>query len=76
MQELRYGEEMYQFQVRESQDPENGRLYSLIMSDQNEQMTQEDSMFNMAAMSDQAYEAQIDEFVEQILSAAKEAAEA
>ena len=76
MQELRYGEEMYQFQVRESQDPENGRLYSLIMSDQNEQMTQEDSMFNMAAMSNQAYEAQIDEFVEQILSAAKEAAEA
>lgn len=76
MQELRYGEEMYQFQVRESQDPENGRLYSLIMSDQNEQMTQEDSMFNMAAMSDQAYEAQIGEFVEQILSAAKEAAEA
>lgn len=76
MQELRYGEEMYQFQVRESQDPENGRLYSLIMSDQNEQMTQEDSMFNMAAMGDQAYEAQIDEFVEQILSAAKEASEA
>ena len=76
MQELRYGEEMYQFQVRESQDPENGRLYSLIMSDQNDQMTQEDSVFNMAAMSDQAYEAQIDEFVERILSAAKEAVEA
>lgn len=76
MQELRYGEEMYQFQVRESQDPENGRLYSLIMSDQNDQMTQEDSLFNMAAMGDQAYEAQIDEFVERILSAAKEAVEA
>lgn len=76
MQELRYGEEMYQFQVRESQDPDNGRLYSLIMSEQNNQMTQEDSLFNMAAMSDQAYEAQIDEFVERILSAAKEAAEA
>ena len=76
MQELRYGEEMYQFQVRESQDPENGRLYSLIMSDQNEQMTQVDSVFNMAAMSDQAYETQIDEFVERILSAAKEAVEA
>ena len=26
MQELRYGEEMYQFQVRESQDTENGRM--------------------------------------------------
>ena len=76
MQELRYGEEMYQFQVKESQDPENGRLYSLIMSDLNEQMTQEDSIINIAAMSDQAYEAQIDEFVEQILSAAKEAVEA
>ena len=76
MQELRYGEEMYEFRVRGSQDPENGRIYSLIMSDQNAQMTQEDSMFNMVAMSDQAYEAQIDEFVEQILSAAKEAAEA
>ena len=76
MQELRYGEEMYQFQVRESQDPENGRIYSLIMSEQNEQMTQEDSIFNMAAMSDQAYEAQIDEFVERILSAARDAAEA
>lgn len=76
MQELRYGEEMYQFQVRESQNPENGRLYSLIMSEQNEQMTQADSIFNMAAMSDQAYEAQIDEFVERILSAAKDAAEA
>ena len=76
MQELRYGEEMYQFQVRESQDPENGRIYALIMSEQNEQMTQEESMFNMAAMSDQAYEAQIDEFVERILSAARETAEA
>lgn len=76
MQELRYGEEMYQFQVRESQDPVNGRIYSLIMSEQNAQMTQEDSMFNMAAMSDQAYEAQIDEFVERILNAAKDAAEA
>mgnify|MGYP003291038783 FL=1 len=75
MQELRYGEEMYQFQVRESQDPENGRIYALIMSEQNEQMTQEESMFNMAAMSDQAYEAQIDEFVERILSAARETAE-
>lgn len=76
MQELRYGEEMYQFQVRESQDPENGRIYALIMSEQNEQMTQEESMFNMVAMSDQAYEAQIDEFVERILSAARETAEA
>ena len=76
MQALRYGEEMYQFQVRESQDPDNGRLYSLIMSEQNDQMTQEDSLFNMAAMSDQAYEAQIDEFVERILSAAKDVAEA
>ena len=76
MQELRYGEEMYQFQVRESQEPENGRIYALIMSEQNEQMTQEESMFNMVAMSDQAYEAQIDEFVERILSAARETAEA
>ena len=76
MQELRYGEEMYQFQVRESQDPECGRLYALIMSEQNEQLTQEDSLFNMAAMSDPAYEAQIDEFVERILSAAKDAVEA
>lgn len=76
MQELLYGEEMYQFQIRESQDSENGRLYALIMSERNEQMTQEDSLFNMAAMSDQAYEAQIDEFVEQILSAAKDAAQA
>lgn len=76
MQELLYGEEMYQFQIRESQDPENGRLYALIMSERNEQMTQEDSLFNMVAMSDQAYEAQIDEFVERILSAAKGAAQA
>ena len=76
MQELRYGEEMYQFQVRESQDPENGRIYALIMSEQNAQMTQEESIFNMAAMHDKAYEAQIDEFVERILSAARETAEA
>lgn len=76
MQELRYGEEMYQFQVRESQDAENARLYALIMSEQNEQMTQEDSLFNIAAMNNQAYEAQIDEFVERILSAAKDVAEA
>lgn len=76
MQELRYGEEMYQFKVRESQDPENGRIYALIMSEQNEQMTQEDSLFNMVAMSDPAYEAQVDEFVERILSAARETAEA
>lgn len=76
MQELRYGEEMYQFQVQGSQDPENSRIYSLIMSDQNAQMTQEDSLFNMVAVGDQAYEAQVDEFVERILSAAKDASEA
>ena len=76
MQKLLYGEEMYQFQVRESQDPENGRLYALIMSEQNEQMTQENSLFNLVATSDRAYEAQIDEFVERILSAAKDAAQA
>lgn len=76
MQELRYGEEMYQFQVKESQDPENGRIYALIMSEQNAQMTQEESLFNMAATHDPAYEAQIDEFVERILSAARETAEA
>lgn len=76
MQELRYGEEMYQFQVRESQDPEMARLYQLIMSDQNSETTPEDSLFNLAAMSDQAYEAQIDEFVERILSVAKEITEA
>ncbi len=76
MQELRYGEEMYQFQVGKSQDPENGRLYSLIMSEKNEPMTQEDSIFNIAAMSNQAFEAQVDEFVERVLSAAKEVAEA
>lgn len=76
MQELRYGEEKYQFQVRESQNPEDARLYSLIMSDQNEQMTQEDSIFNQAATSDQAYEAQVDDFVERILSVAKDVSEA
>lgn len=76
MEKLRYGEEMYQFQVRGSQDPENGRIYALIMNEQNTQMTQEESIFNMVATSDQAYEAQIDEFVERILTAAKEMAEA
>jgi hypothetical protein len=72
MQELRYGEEVYQFRVRESQDPEMGRLYRLIMNEQNSQTTAEDSLFNLVAMDDPVYEAQIDEFVEQILSAAKE----
>ena len=76
MKELTYGEELYQFQVRESQDPEYGRLYSLIMSEQNEPITPNDSLLNLIAMGDPAYEAQIDEFVERILSAAKEAAEA
>jgi hypothetical protein len=72
MQELRYGEEVYQFRVRESQDPEMGRLYRLIMNEQNSQTTAEDSLFNLVAMDDPVYEAQIDEFVERILSAAKE----
>ncbi len=76
MQELHYGEEAYRFEVRESQDPDRGRLYHVIMSEQNSEVTQEDSLFNMATMGDQAYEAQIDEFVERILSAAKEMAEA
>lgn len=76
MQQLQYGEEKYQFQVRESQNPENARLYSLIMSDQNEQMTQEDSIFNLVATSDQTYEAQVDDFVERILSVAKDVSEA
>ena len=76
MKELRYGEETYQFRVRESQNPENARLYSLIMSDRNEQMTQEDSIFNLVATSDHAYEAQVDDFVERILSVAKDVSEA
>ena len=76
MKELHYGEEKYEFRVTGSQDPDNGRIYSLIMNEQNTQMTQEDSLFNMAAIGDHAYEAQIDEFVERILHAAKDAAEA
>ena len=76
MQELRYGEEMYKFQVQKSQDPENARIYELIMDEHNGQMTQEDSLFNLDAMNDRVYESQIDEFVERILTAAKEAAEA
>lgn len=76
MQELRYGEEMYEFHVSGSSDPENGRIYSLIMNEHNQETTPENSLFNMAALSDQAYEAQVDEFVERILSAAKSTAEA
>lgn len=75
MNELYYGEEVYQFQVRENQNPEMGRLYHLIMHDQNSYTTMENSIFNLAAMGDPVYEAQIDEFVERILSAAKEAAQ-
>ena len=76
MSGLRYSVEKYHFHVQESQDPENSRIYKMIMAEQNEEMTQEDSLFNMAAQADRAYEAQIDEFVERILSAAREAADA
>ena len=76
MSGLRYSVEKYHFNVQESQDPENSRIYKMIMAEQNEEMTQEDSLFNMAAQTDRAYEAQIDEFVERILSAAKEASDA
>lgn len=39
-------------------------------------MTQGESLYNVAAMCDPAYESQIDEFVERILSAARETTEA
>lgn len=76
MATLRYGEEMYQFHVEASRDPEKARVFHLVMNEQNTETTQEDSLFNLAAMDDPAYEAQIDEFVERILSAAKSAAQA
>lgn len=75
MQGLSYGEESYQFRVQESKDPEMARFYRLIMNEQNMETTQEESLFNMAAMDDPAYESQVDELVERILSAAKSVAE-
>lgn len=73
MKELHYGEERYRFHVQGSKNPDMERFYHLIMNDRNTETTQEDSLFNIVAMDDPAYEAQIDEFVERILSAAKEA---
>lgn len=75
MQGLSYGEESYQFRVQESKDPDMARFYHLIMNEQNMETTSEPSLFNMAAMDDPAYESQVDELVERILSAAKNVAE-
>ena len=73
MENLQYGEERYSFKIDGSTDPERQKFYRLITDKSNELMPQGDSLDAPATVSDPAYESQIDEFVDRIVSAAKQA---
>jgi hypothetical protein len=68
MSELTYGEEKYHFVINSHRDKEIHDFYRIIMDENNEQITEEDSLFTREAMSHSAYEAQVDELMAKIMA--------
>jgi uncharacterized protein YPO0396 len=67
MENLQYGEEVYQFVVQASTDPERKAFYDVIMKDSNRRISGDGSIEDLLARNDQAYEAQVEELMERIL---------
>ena len=60
MEQLTYGEEVYRFELEPSRDPQLAAFYQVIVDKGNQQMTEGDSLDNLAATADPAYERQVD----------------
>ncbi len=76
MEQLSYGEEIYRFELEPSHDPTLAGFYRLIVDKGNMQMTADDSLDNLAATADPAYEQQVDELMERIMADVDAAARA
>ena len=63
MEQLTYGEEVYRFELEPSRDPQLAAFYQVIVDKGNQQMTEGDSLDNLAATADPAYERQVDELL-------------
>ena len=68
MEQLTYGEEVYRFELSPSRDPQLAAFYQVIVDKGNQQMTDGDSLDNLAATADPAYERQVDELMEKIMA--------
>lgn len=71
MENLQYGEEVYQFVVQASADPERRAFYDVIMQDSNRRIQGDGSIEDFLARNDPAYETQVDELMERILAELK-----
>ena len=68
MEQLTYGEEVYRFELEPSRDPQLAAFYQVIVDKGNQQMTEGDSLDNLAATADPAYERQVDALMEKIMA--------
>ena len=68
MEQLSYGEEVYRFELEPSRDPQLAAFYQVIVDKGNQQMTDTDSLDNLAATADPVYERQVDELMEKIMA--------
>ena len=68
MEQLTYGEEVYRFELEPSRDPQLAAFYQIIVDKGNQQMTEGDSLDNLAATADPAYERQVDALMEKIMA--------
>ena len=68
MEQLTYGEEVYRFELEPSRDPQLAAFYQVIVDKGNQQMTDTDSLDNLAATADPVYERQVDELMEKIMA--------
>ena len=68
MEQLTYGEEVYRFELGPSRDPQLAAFYQVIVDKGNQQMTDGDSLDNLAATADPVYERQVDELMEKIMA--------
>jgi len=71
MESLQYGEEVYQFVVQASADPERRAFYDVIMQDSNRRIQGNGSIEDLLARNDPAYETQVDELMGRILAELK-----
>ncbi len=68
MEQLTYGEEVYRFELEPSRDAQLAAFYQVIVDKGNQQMTEDDSLDNLAATADPVYERQVDELMEKIMA--------
>lgn len=68
MDKLFYGEEKYQFILNGSKNPELNAFYTIIIDENNEQIDPQGGFFALNAMQNKAYEAQVDDLMQKIMT--------